>query len=341
MWSSSRAASLAALIATFLMVGCGGESESAVAAPAVPTVAVSPWDSIPRDSLYGATASEIIRTVPVELEVMGLAEGWDSVSIAAISDFQLGLWEDNAEVAAAAVRQALSTDPDLVVLLGDYIARGSDTEELRRVLAPLSGRTTVAVLGDRDIRTDSLEANIVRTLRSLGIRVLRNEKASFIRDGDTLSVVGLAADIASESFADREWILATLAGGERTPLLLSHLPGAVVGAPEGGFPGILAGGTLCSDVEVPGTPRLSWLNSEVLPNALVEGQNRLYLLEGNALFVTCGVGYSFIPVRLGHPPEVVLLTLHRAAAPAEEAESDSVARDSLLRQFELQDTTGN
>ncbi len=332
----------AALSLTFLTAACDDAPDSAaVAAEPQSAASLNPWDSIPRDSLYGAIASEIIRTVPVEIPITDLAAGWDSARIAAISDFQLGLWQNNEEVAAAAIKTALEADPDLIVLLGDYIARGSDTEALARVLAPLSGRATVAVLGDRDVRSDSLEAEIVRTLRNVGIRVLRNDQASFLRDGDTLSVVGLAGDFANESFADREWILATLAGGDRTPLLLSHVPGAVIGAPEGAFPAILAGGTNCSEVEVPGTPRLSWLNTEVMPNALVEGTQRLYVIERNALFVTCGVGYSFIPVRLGAPPEVVLLTLRRAASTTDEASVDSASRDSIIQQLELQDTIGS
>ena len=91
-----------------------------------------------------------------------------------------------------------------------------------------------------------------------------------------------------------------------------------------------------------GTPRLRWVNEQALPGAAVEGAERLYRLANMVMFVTCGTGYGFVPVRFGAPPEVALSTLRSVVAPSAEAPSDTLRVDSLLQQYEesIADTTG-
>src|SRR3954454_7648186 len=102
------------------------------------------------------------------------------MKIAALSDFQLGLWEDNEKVALAAAQAAAATGADLFVLLGDYVARGDDYAAIDRVLAPLRGRRVMAVLGTADEREDpqgtpdSLRIKTVEALERSGVKVLRD-----------------------------------------------------------------------------------------------------------------------------------------------------------------------
>lgn len=325
------------LVAT--AAACGGEAESAPNAGG-PTAGqpLNPWDTIPADSLYGATPAENLRLTPVELDVLGLPEGWEGIRIAAISDLQLELWSGTPAVARAAIAAAAAARPDLVVLLGDYLGDGTDPTPLRALLTPLQGIPTFAVLGDRDVRSDSLAARIVATLTASGVRVLRNEAVVLERGGDTASIAGVDAELLGESTADQAWILSQLGLGRPVGLLISHNPILAARADEDRIPAAVAGGTFCGRVEIPGTPRLSWLNSEGLPGAVVDGAERLYRIGPMVLFVTCGVGYGFVPVRFGYPPEVALITLRGVGGGGEE---EVVAEpDTLLQQFEesLRDT---
>lgn len=296
---------------------------------------------------YGVTATENVRVVPVELEIPGLPEGWNGMRIAALSDFQLGLWPQNAEVAAAAVRQALALRPDLIVLLGDYIARGSDYATLERVLAPLRGRPVFAVLGNEDqlddsdgMQIDSLQLRVTEVLRANGIVVLRNERARFVRGDDTAFVAGLEPYFSRRPPWRQSQILSAIPTSGTTPLLLSHMPAAIAATQQmvpGRYPAVVAGHSLCGPVEAPGTPRLVWLNTEVLPGAEAPATDRLRRIGNASLFVTCGVGHSYLPARFGGVPEVALITLRRPGGtePADTVrgpDPDSLANIYMQRQ---------
>lgn len=341
-----RSPALRALLLPFtlaLLTGCGDEAKSAPSVPQRPQAQhiLEPWDTVAPERLYGATPVENLRTTRVELDALNLPAGWDGMRIAVISDLHLGLWPDNEAVAAAAVRRALESRADLVVLLGDFVAGAEDTTALARVLAPLRGRMALAVLGDRDVRTDSLEAAVTRTLAASGVRLLNDQAVPLTRNGATAQVAGLHPDLAGKSWGDQEWVLSTIGGGAPTPLLLSHLPTMATRAPEGRFAGILAGNTFCGRVEVPGTPRLAWLVSEALPGAAIPEVERLFRIKENTLFVTCGVGYGFVPVRFGAPPEVALVTLRAIGTGAPAADAGASVPDSLLQRFQQRDSAAD
>lgn len=337
--SRPRPAAIPLLLA-LLAAGCG-EGEDPLAR--LPRPAEERIAGVSQDSLYGATAVENLRLVPVEVEVPGLPEGWDGARIAAISDLQLGLWEGNEAVAAAAVREAVGARADVIALLGDYVARGRDYAALERVLAPLRGRVAVAVLGDRDVvdresAPDSADARTLQALRGAGVRVLRNDRMQLIRRGDTIRIAGVEPLLIREP----EWRQAEVAvalSDTSVPLLLSHMPALAPRIPQNRFPLILAGHTACGQVEVPGTPRLSWLNTQVLPGNAASPTGRSYRVNGNGLFVTCGVGYSFLPARLGAPPEIALITLRRPTTePADTAAPPAAELDSLVQQYQAPDS---
>jgi hypothetical protein len=301
-------------------------------------------------AIYGATASENIRVTPVEIEIPGLPSGWVGMKVAALSDFQLGLWPDNERVAAAAVRRALAENPDVVVLLGDYVARGGDYEALDRILAPLKGKPAFAVLGhtdedpdpDNDGKPDSAQIKTTRALQRNGVRVLRNSRAPFGRNGDTAYIAGV------EPYTPRrpEWrqaeIYGGIPGGRGTPLLLSHYPATGLSLPTDKYSAVLAGHTFCGQVEVPGTPRLTWVNTELYPGATDPARRRILRVRGATLFITCGVGYGFVPVRFGAPPEVAMVTLRGAAplkADSAKAPPSEANLDSLIESYSRRDTT--
>ena len=90
-------------------------------------------------------------------------------------------------------------------------------------------------------------------------------------------------------------------------LILSHTPDIALDvAALGGVPpaAILAGHTHGGQVSLP------WLGPVYAATHLGRSFDRgLFRFAGTPLFITAGVGTSVIPIRLGVPPDVALLTL--------------------------------
>jgi uncharacterized protein len=302
------------LLAFGLVPGCRrAADESRAEAVALAEAPRGPWTPPPSDSLYGATATENLRILEVVVEARGIPRGWDGMRVALLSDLLIGAWRDNAAVAAAAVRAALEAEPDLVVLAGNVVGAGGGPTELREVLRALGARPSIAVLGVRDVRTDSLATAVAAELRGAGITVLRNEATGLVRGEDIGFIVGIEPVTGTTSPSSVSNVLATLPEEAVTPLLISNLPGILDAAPEGRFPVVLSGNTFCGTIEVPGTPRFAELVEGPLAHARVPRVNRLFHSRGTVLFVGCGTGYSFVPSRWGAAPEVAIITLHRIA----------------------------
>lgn len=316
---------------------CGSDAE--LPAPTVQPPAVQPGNplaEIPPEELYGASPEDNLWSPRIELEVMGLPAGWNGARIAILSDFHLGVWDGNQDVALAAMQRAVEANPELIVLLGDFISEGNDVTSLEQVLAPIRGRPAFAVLGERDIRSDSLAARITSALSRAGVQVLSNTANPVVMNGDTAWIAGADPELLSMSAADQQYILATLGVPGRTPLLLAHSPALAARAPDYRYPVVLGGDTFCGELEVPGSRRLATLRNDIFPGGLVEGVDRLFRVEGSTILITCGVGYGYLPLRFGSPPEVPILTLVGDQPPAPADTTDSTVPDSLLEQFQSQ-----
>jgi uncharacterized protein len=291
--------------------------------------------------IYGATSADNLQVVPVEIEILEIPPGWSGMRIAAISDLHLGVWEGNTATARAAMEAAAAARPDLVVLLGDYVVRGGDYALLDHVLEPLRNLRVLAVFGDQDMAErpegpDTLAVRLREALERNGVQVLLNSRARFARGGDTAYIAGIDPFTARRPDWRRAEIWGGIPGGPGTVLVLSHMPVAAATMPTDRFPAFLAGHTFCGDVQVPGTPRLRWVNTEVFPGTPEPDRRRIYRVRGATVFITCGVGFGYVPVRFGAPPEVAMITL-RAVGAALEADADPAGDaadvDSLIRAF--------
>ncbi|HKP76077.1 MAG TPA: metallophosphoesterase, partial [Longimicrobiaceae bacterium] len=206
--------------------------------------------SLPDDSVrlpnpadvYGVSAAQNVVVTPVEIEVPDLPPGWSGMKIAALSDFQLGLWADNEKVALAATQRAAATGADLFVLLGDYVSRGDDYAAIDRVLAPLRGRTVMAVLGTSDEvedtqgNPDSARIKTVEALQRSGVTVLRDSRAEFSHGGSTAYVAGLEPYLARRADWKKSDVFYAIPGGPNTMLVLAHMPVTAVVLPTDRYP---------------------------------------------------------------------------------------------------------
>jgi len=277
--------------------------------------------------LYAATLGRsrlVVRSQVVE--VPGLPAGLDGLRVVHFSDLHVaGLPRGRyAERLAAAVN---GLRPDLIVYTGDF---GSPSEVATapeifgRMRASLGG---VAVLGNHDLigagtadddRPPSPYLKARRAqwhaefLASRGFTLLENQAVLLRRGGARLGVLGLAVDDAHHGFADAD-LPAALAASDSADfrILVMHNPATwnrvlrdrlPVGA---GFAGHTHAGQIAIEVG-----SLKW--------SVAGGRSRrwhgVYRVGEKVLHVSAGVGYTFLPFRLGVPPEVTLVELRRPAA---------------------------
>jgi uncharacterized protein len=201
------------------------------------------------------------------------------------------------------VHLANRLEPDVVALTGDYVTLSpAYIWPVARVLGKLRARRGIfAVLGNHDFQVDARE--VTRALRAERIRVLRNSRYPVRAGGKTLWFLGVD-DLWWES---DDLPAALRAVPARDPkVLLCHNPRGIWQASEHGVDLVLSGHTHGGQVRLPG---LGSLYRSKLGERFLEGWNHL---NGTQIYVSRGIGKVVVPLRLGCPPEIACLRLHRA-----------------------------
>jgi predicted MPP superfamily phosphohydrolase len=228
------------------------------------------------------------------------------VRLALVSDLHAGGPHVDPRAVARVVRRVNREEPDVVLLLGDFVdpdVAGGDPvapEAVARALGELSA-PAIAVLGNHDWRFGG--ERVAAALAEAGIRVLENAPAAIDIPGGRVWLAGVADKRMRR--ADVGEALADVPDGEPA-ILLTHDPDVFPQVPERvalTVAGHLHGG----QVGIPLVRR------RVLPSRHGESYARGHAEEGGRhLYVTQGVGESGWPLRFLAPPEVVVVELRSA-----------------------------
>ncbi len=236
------------------------------------------------------------------------------LSITVIADLHAG----GPDMTLSHIRQVVDTAnqlrSDLVVLLGDYIARYRFVTEhvpdpvwaaeLARLEAPLG---TWAILGNHDWWYDI--ANVRRALADVRIPVLENNAVMLNANGQRFWLAGigdqLAFPLGHRRYRGVDDLPGTLSriGTDDPVVLLVHEPDIFTRIPSR-VALTLAGHTHGGQVRLP----VIW--PAFVPSKY--GARFAYghvVEQGRHMIVSGGLGTSFIPARLGVPPEIVQVEL--------------------------------
>lgn len=237
-----------------------------------------------------------------------LPEAFSGLRLVYLSDIHYGKYLSAQRVAELAAR-INELRPDIVILGGDY---GEDTEgaiAFFRILPRLEARLSVlGVMGNHD-RTppESAYGELLRAMREAGVRPLVNDVQMFMRDGATMAVASV--DDFYNGHPDVEAVARLCADADFT-IFAPHTPDILpaVYQRSGGafFQLALCGHTHGGQVAIAGHSLKSSSNYGDRYRA------GWYHENGVDILVSCGVGTSFLPVRLGTRPQFHLITLQRA-----------------------------
>lgn len=218
------------------------------------------------------------------------------------SDLHLGRFFGDEARLARVIELMNSAKPDVIFLLGDYVARQDAGIFLRAApqLAKLKAPFGVfAVLGNQDWWADA--PAIRRALIEAGVRVIDNQSVDLRRGDRSFRLVGLG-----DFWEDREVgkFVGLLEPKSAVPTLaITHNPDLFPQLPQS-LDVVFAGHTHGGQVSFP------LAGSPFVPSRYGDRYRAGLIHEaGHFLFVSTGVGMSLLPARFGVPPEIVLMDL--------------------------------
>jgi uncharacterized protein len=273
---------------------------------------------------YGATAGRLrYRLVAVDVPMANLPPSLDGLRIVHLSDLHIGDFMPRAAIRRA-VDLANTVEPELAVLTGDLIT--SDRDPLEDCIAELSRlRAPLGVWGchGNHERWSGVEARTQALFERYGMHVLRQQCAELSWRGGAINLIGVddqraRAGVPSSMLRGIE----ALVRRDIPNILLSHNPDTFPRAAALGIELSLAGHTHGGQIRFALGDRQWSPASFITP--FVAGLYRLPLgVEGHTtgdgtapcrrksafLYVNRGLGTFGLPVRLGVPPEITVLTL--------------------------------
>ena len=237
--------------------------------------------------------------VEVTLEFPDLPSAFDGYRVAHLSDLHVSA-AARVERTAGVVRLVNAQSPDLIAITGDLVD-GTASRRLDDV-APLgklrAADGVVGCTGNHEYFSGWGAWRVI--FRSLGIRILENERVVVRRGEESLAIIGINDPVSHDSDVR---IASDMVPDGAFRILLAHRPTHLAEHAACGVRLQLSGHTHGGAV----------IGLDRLVARANEGHVRgLYNEQGVSLYVNSGTGqWAGFPTRLGVSPEITIITLRR------------------------------
>jgi len=263
-------------------------------------------------------------TTEKDLSIKGWNPVFNGFRVVAIGDIHAGSNGADETKIRQVVEAVNLQDPDIVVLLGDYVSEsgGRDTfgrpnlrmepEKIAECLSGIKARFGVfVVMGNHD---DAYGAPFLKTaLSRTGYRILDGEVAVIEKNGKRLRILGLRDHLNIgiwKVYSDQARSLLAPTEGTGDVLVLQHSPDIA--------PIITGQLSISSDLKLMlaahthgGQVWLPVIGRPIVPSSYGQRLAAGHVVDqGLDIFVTTGIGTSILPFRFMVPPEISVLNIN-------------------------------
>ncbi len=237
----------------------------------------------------------------VNLKFPGLPKDLQGLRLVQISDIHMSSFFTRQDLARA-VDAANGLRADLMLVTGDLITDRYDPLddcilELKRLRA-ISGLW--GCLGNHEMHA-RVEAYATQKAKLVGLQFLRQEREMLRFGNANLNLVGVDHQKRDQPYLTKA---AGLVAPDEFNILLSHNPDVFPVAEKQGYQLTISGHTHGGQIN------LEFLGNNFNVADLVTPFTKgTYHINSASLYVNSGLGTIGVPVRLGAPPEVTLITL--------------------------------
>lgn len=250
---------------------------------------------------FGIITRKDLTIHEVSMKFPNLPKDLQGLRLVQLSDIHMGVFYSASDLARA-VDAANGLRADLMLVTGDLITDRFDPLdqcllELKRLRAA-SGLW--GCLGNHEMHA-KVERYTTEKAKALGLRFLRQESETLRFGNAKLNLVGVDHQKRNGPYLEHT---GELVASDAFNLLLSHNPDVFPIAEKQGFQLTVSGHTHGGQINLD----LLGNNFNVV-DLITPFTKGAYHIDGSSLYVNSGLGTIGVPVRLGSPPEVTLITL--------------------------------
>ena len=236
-----------------------------------------------------------------------IPNSFDNYKILQISDFN-----NKDDIANTLINKVKNVNPDIIVITGDYV--NSDRCDkynidytLLEELVKIYPIYFVTGEQEQDFRDYDEFKN---KIEELGIEVLDNESIDIEKNNDKITLIGINdSAFFFENTTTLNKTIKKLNKENNFTILLAHRPELINIYTENKIPLVLAGHALGGQFNFPFIGPFYSSNQGFYPDFT----SGFYKQEDTSLYVSRGVGNTFIPIRLFNNPEINVITLKKGS----------------------------